>query len=102
MNIKIWDMGENDWVAAETKEQAIKCLAELYNEGKVDADFLEEYTGEIEALEEAETDKLVFSDLGPGEIDENEPNTKRSFTEELRNKIARGEAFPQHFACTDI
>ncbi len=91
MTIKIFKMNDCDWVAAETINEAILCIAESSGMPEAEIEALkasEEYPQEVS---DVELDRLQFAE-GP---------IKRSFREELRARLVDGEEFPQFFASTE-
>jgi hypothetical protein len=100
--IKIFAMNDCDWYAAESVEDALKAMAEVFSykttpEGIADMrEGLDvENPGEIS---DESMDSLIFtddSDLPEGQI------VKRTFREQLAQMIADGQKFPCFFASTE-
>ena len=88
--MKIFKMNEFDWVAAETLEEATKCLAENLSNGIVDDDFKNEFIDSPHELDDLDMQRLKFG--------EGMPIPKITFKAELEKRIKNGEDFPQHFA----
>lgn len=96
--VKIWQMSEYDWVAAETLEEAKDCLSLTL--GCETPEELEEYLDDPRELTEAELDEYEFCDSD----EDGNPNPevgKRSFREELARQVAAGTKFPCYFAGTE-
>lgn len=91
--IKIYRMSEFDWVAAETLKDAVQCLADILNSGKIDKNFEREYLDKPRELTDEEMDTLVFQD----EIGNNR-SKKRTFRKELEKRIKSKTKFPELFA----
>lgn len=88
-------MNDADWVAAETLEDATKCLADTIANGIVDDDFIEEYIDTPFELDSVAMDTMTF-------VHEDEINGPRtSFKDELESRIKNGDKFPQFFASSE-
>ena len=93
--MKIFQMNENDWVAAESLHSAIQGLAEVF--GNTVEEIKDEFLDDPRVLSEQEMDKLMFVE----NMEEEEDPAKwiqRTFREELQLRISRNEEFPQLFA----
>ena len=96
--MKIWQMSDYDWIAAETLEEAKDCLAEEL--GMEKPEDLEEYIDDPYALSEADLDLLKFCDCDEhGDPDPSKPS--RTFREELAQRVAANVRFPCYFAGTE-
>jgi hypothetical protein len=87
------EMNDCDWVAAETKEEAIQCLAELLGDKPTD-----------KFIEDNDIDPEVVSDERMLELKHNGEDGAgpvRTFREELDSLIKDGTKFPMHFASTE-
>ena len=91
--IKIFKIGDSDWIASETLEQALivfKGISDLKDDM------------ECHELSDHELDNLKFRDEEcEDENDEEMPTNERSFRDELKNRIDKGEEFPQYFASSE-
>lgn len=95
--IKIFQMNDCDWVAAETLAEAKQCLADHIDRGVVDEQFERDFIKEPYAISKEAMDKLKF--LG----DEGAPyEAPVTFRQELKRRINAGEKFPQMFASTEF
>ena len=98
ITIKVFKLNEYDYVAAETMEDAKKCLAESISNGVVDQDFEDEYIDSPHELTEIEMDKMKLSDLDdPNKKDDPAPTFKQA----LQDMIESGETFPTYFASSE-
>lgn len=88
--IQVYLVGDCDWIAAESPEDAIAVMAEYYEDG-------DEYT--IEDVEELTPHKL---DTLQYWVDGTESGQKRNFRTELYRLAGEGFDFPRHFATTEI
>ena len=93
-DIKIFQMSECDWVAAETFQDALQCLADTLTNGDLMA--VIEYVDNPKILNKEDMIKMRFRDDY-----ENYKSRHRSFKKELQNRIKRQEKFPQMFAFGD-
>ena len=95
-DIRIWQVTEIEWFAAETAEDALKAYAEYadmcYGKDSPEAkEQLEEF-GPPGLVGDEWVDKLRYTD---------EDGETRTFREELDRRIAEGDAFPQFFATSE-
>ena len=116
--MKIFKLNDSDWVAAESLESAKKCLADMINDGVVDAAFEDEYIDTPYELDEEEMNTIKMTD----EEDYYEMNNKAdqdssgkswqsyydeyiescpTFKQELDRMIAEGKEFPMYFASSE-
>lgn len=97
--IKVFRVGEVDWIAAATKEDAIQGLADTCYDGKVDSEdmknILEDGVEEV-SPEAMKTFKHTGEDGCQG------APYPRSFQEELDDLVAKGTKFPCYFASMEI
>lgn len=96
--IKIWKVGECDWIAARTAEGAAKCLFEMVEgPGEVTPEFRKEYLDDEDpvSLSPSEMDTLTV------QMDEDDPSTKISFRQALELMKGDGTEFPSHFATSE-
>ena len=86
--VKIFQLNEHDWVAAETMEEAIKCLLDITGESEEDIIYLD-------VAHELDFDSMTHMKA----IDEDDVGKKppESFLSILEFKIKCGEKFPQYF-----
>jgi hypothetical protein len=94
--IKVFQVNDCDWVAAETLEDALAFYAKEFFAGDLEEAFPD---GESEAAEAAEVtdagmDRLKFHD-------DDDRSITRTFREELQRRIDAGDTFPQFFASTE-
>lgn len=87
--IKIFEVTEGDWIAAETVEQARECCQRVTGIGDDDC-------ADAHELSDAELDTFEFADEP-----DNENSAKRTFREQLAYMIAQGEKFPCYFATSE-
>ncbi len=91
MTIKIYQMNDCDWVAAENLQDAKKALSECIGD---DADELVEDPFE---LSDEQMNKLKFVD----DLYDRENSDERTFKEQLEIMITNGEKFPCMFASSE-
>ena len=92
-DIKIFQMNENDYVAARTLEEAKQCLADLLNNGLMNEEFEKECIDEPHELTELDLDYRVMHD--------EHGNQTGTFNECLAEMIKDGETFPAYFASSE-
>lgn len=98
MGIKIFKVGEVDWIAARTEEQAIQCLADICYDGKVDCEDMKYVLEDgVEELSAESLDKHKHG--GEDGCQDGYPIT---FRQELDKLIAKNITFPVHFASSEI
>lgn len=88
--IKIFQLNDSDWFAAETLEQAIDCA-------KREFDYSDEQIEDPFELDEADLDRLLFT-----QTDEQDRKIATvSFRAELQRRIDAGDEFPYMFATSE-
>lgn len=102
--IKIYNMDDCTWIAAENVEDAWRALAEFFGYGESEAGVAEakgDNQGfEPEELTDADLDRLRFVD----DQDDPSPETTRTFREQLAAMMGAdpdGDRFPCFFATTE-
>ena len=93
--IKVYKVGECDWIAAENTDSAIEYFKEML--GYSDDDLKEE---EIEAVEMSTEQMQKLQHLGDEGMQG--PPYPRSFQAELNALVSQGVEFPRLFAATEI
>jgi len=88
MSVRVWKMDDCDWVAAETLDEAIKEW--------------ESHVGLSAAEESLDPHLMSWKEMDAHTFHDPETGTTRSFSAELRNRVRRGEKFPQFFASTEF
>lgn len=94
MKVKIFQLTDVEWVAAETEEEAWKVLADM-----IGPEIVEEYkseAGEVILLSPTEMESHKFTDGEMGEGGET-----RTFQAQLENMIKEGKTFPCYFATSE-
>lgn len=99
IDIKIFKMNENDYVAANNLDEAKQCLADTVNDGNIGADFESEFIEDPFELTSEQLNTIMFYDDENGPSDD--PTRSRTFKRELLDCIKRGEDFPQFFASSE-
>ena len=89
--IKIYQVTESDWIAANSVADAIKCYVDEYD-GEYDPECFE-----ARELTDAELDGLKFID----DLADPENAKKQTFREHLQAMIAKGDTFPTYFATNE-
>lgn len=100
--IKIFNMNDYDWYAAETVEDALKEMAETLSCG-TDPDDIAEMRREYQVknpveLTDEDMDRLKYIDTDENDDPEGDP---RTFREQLAKMISEGDKFPCMFASTE-
>jgi predicted translin family RNA/ssDNA-binding protein len=85
--IKVFQLDEGDWYAAETGEEAIKLAMELTGESR--KYYYDSYQGEVSS---GQMQKLIFHE---------EDGTKKTFAEKLEEMVKSVEKFPCFFATSE-
>jgi hypothetical protein len=95
--MKIFRVTEVEWIAATSSDDALKAWREYAKVVGYDATEQEEYLtehGTPTELTEDELNRFRFSDGDNG-------SESRSFREELEQRVAASQAFPQFFASSE-
>lgn len=87
-NIKVYQVGDVDWIASENPEQALKCHFDSQGNEDFTIEDVVEMSKEI-------MDEFKFHD---SDVDS---ENYISFSERLKQLIDAGEKFPQHFASSE-
>lgn len=96
--MKIFKLNDSDWVAADTLEDAKKCLADTVALGKVNAEFEEEFIESPRELSDFEMNNLFLRDEEP---EDEEEVKKETFRVALDRMLQDGTKFPTHFASSE-
>lgn len=88
--IKVYEVAEDEWIAAESEEAATAFYKELVGEATY-AEVFEEFGEPVELSAEC-MQHLKFTD------DEVSPPRKMTFAERLAELVAEADDFPQFFA----
>lgn len=96
MPVRVWAMGDCDWVAARTKTEAIDCYLQFCGESRDEA-----LRQGVEPLTDADMRRLTFV---TDEEEEGVPSSykRHSFAVELKRLIDSGAQFPRFFASTEF
>lgn len=95
---KIFRVSEFDYVVAETMEQACKELSDHLGLGDDDSD----WWGDSRELRDDELDSLMFTDGDPeASAKKRAKYSSRTFREQLKLMVERGDGFPCMFATSD-
>lgn len=96
--IKIFKIGDCDWIAAENIEDAKQCLFNMIEDkGKFTPEWEKNYVdGEEYELSENDLDRLIIN-IDP----EENPKKTLTFREFLKQLQNEGEKFPSHFATSE-
>ncbi len=89
--MKVFQMNDCDWMAAATPEEA-KAAYSLFNHLDIPEEEMLEFPRE---LTDEEMDRLRYVDT------EVQPESHRTFREQLQHMIETGETFPTFFASTE-
>lgn len=90
--MKVFQLNDCDWYAAETLEEAIDCAVELTGVSR--EEIVEPSYSPYELTEEQMNNHTM--------IDEDTKEPVGSFTEVLAQRIKEGQMFPQLFASTEF
>lgn len=85
--VKVFALNDCDWYAATSLKDAIRGWKQDTGMGDDELDNPHELT---------EADMLYYKF-----IDEDKPEEKRTFKDELQRRVVKGEKFPQFFATTE-
>lgn len=91
--MKIYKVGEVDWVIAESAECALRFMND---QGLVEPGY---EMSEVSEVTESDMDRLIVTDeemQDSGVLD-----VKRTFRDGLAERIAEGKPFPQHFCSSE-
>lgn len=100
--IRVWKVGEIDWIAARSADEAKQCLFEMTEgDGKPTPQWEEEYLDgeEPRALDTEEMERMTVCLKEPGEPGFEE--SKVTYRRGLELMIQAGEKFPCHFATSE-
>lgn len=91
--MKVFNINDNEWVAAETQAEALAEWMGMmgYKPEDLDEDF------SISEVSERDLKKLIFY----LDIENPDSSTKRTFEEELKRRLNNREKFPQYFATSE-
>ena len=98
--IKIFNMNDVEWWAGENGEECMEAMKDFvgYAEDEIEEMIGDGYPTE---LSDADLDRLTFVDTDTIDPESGEC-VKRSFREELKRIIDKGEEFPYPFASTEF
>ncbi len=97
-SIKVYRVGDNDYVAAKCHEEALSFYCELTDE------LPSEYLDDVVELDDSMLNRLRYYHEEPvwNEVTkEYDMGPSSTFREALQEKINDGEEFPLHFASTE-
>lgn len=90
-NIRVFEVAEDEWIAAETDESAVECYKQLAGADTYD-EISEEFGAPVELTEE-QMKRIMFHGEGEGPV---------SFFDQLAKLMSETADFPQFFATGNI